>query len=177
MLAILIAMLVIIGVASAAHIPGKADLCFDCHDLLLTKDEIPKKFSHCGCHRADIWWGGPKNESVDMEMLSKLHNTSPCIRCHIGAGMNASVHLAHLEVKCLACHSEIIRPESNCFYCHAGGVHEIHGRVLKDICTACHGEAAYKFAEEKEEKEAKVTSKIGQFSFYELIRSILSFFF
>jgi len=144
------------------HPPGYGEICFPCHELLLSKGEQLSKLSHCRCHSVDIW----KGEHVDMEKLSKLHGLNPCIKCHIGTGYNSgnldaiAVHIPHTNVKCSSCHGEgvVVKPESrNCYFCHRGGVHDIHGDILNEICVACHGKVIYKFTELKKEVGVKET--------------------
>ncbi len=164
------------------HPPGYGEICFPCHDLLLSKQEQISKLSHCRCHSVDIWSG----THINMEKLSKLHGLNPCIKCHIGAGYSSNnldaiaVHIPHTNINCSACHGEgvVTKPESaNCYYCHKGGIHEIHGEILNDICVACHGKVIYKFAELKKEVGVKATpqkEKSKPFSIYDVIKALFS---
>jgi len=167
--------LLIAPVYAIQHPPGYGEICFPCHDLLLNKSE-QTKLAHCKCHNVEIW----RDDHVDMEKLSKLHGISPCIKCHIGSGYNGSliVHIPHKNVDCKFCHSELaVKPESsNCYYCHKGGIHEVHGNILNEICVSCHGKPIYKFTELRREVGLNVTKveKPKPFSLYDLIRSILS---
>ena len=184
---ILVLLIMSTGVASAVlkasqHPPGYGEICFPCHELLLSEGEQYSKLSHCKCHSVDIW----KGEHVVMEKLSKLHGLDPCIKCHVGAGYSSgnldaiAVHVPHTNVKCSACHGEgvVVKPESkNCYYCHKGGVHEVHYEILNEICVACHGKVIYKFAELKKEvgiKETPIAEKAKPFSLYDVLKNIFA---
>jgi hypothetical protein len=169
----------IVPISALEHVPGYGEICFPCHNLLLSKNEQYTKFTHCRCHSVDIWRGN----KIEMGKLSELHDIDPCIRCHSGLYTGKiAVHVPHQEVSCSACHGEdvVVKPDtSNCFNCHKGGIHEIHGDILTDICVACHGEVINKFAELKEEVGVVIPEEKPEkaFSLYDFIRSILSFIF
>jgi len=164
------------------HPPGYGEICFPCHNLLLSENEQISKLSHCRCHSEDIWSG----THIDMEKLSKLHGLNPCIKCHIGTGYSSknldaiAVHIPHTNINCSACHGEgvVVKPESvSCYYCHKGGVHDVHGNILNDICVACHGKVIYKFAELKKEVGVKVApqkEKPKPFSIYDTIKTFFT---
>jgi hypothetical protein len=173
------------NVSAQEHVAGYGEICFPCHNTILTEDERIAKLAHCRCHSVDIWRG----DKVEMDKLSKLHGDSPCIKCHAGPAFTSedmdalNVHVPHSNVKCSSCHGEgaIVVPDTeSCLGCHKGGVHEIHEDVLIDVCVGCHGKVIHKFAElraevgitevETPEEEKRV------FSLYDLIKSILSFF-
>lgn len=166
------------------HPPGYGEICYPCHDLLLTEEEKISKFAHCGCHSRDIWNGN----KVVMEKVSKLHGLNTCLKCHCGLHYDeesldiAAVHAPHKNVSCSACHgvSTIVKPKTmNCYDCHRGGIHEIHYDVLKEICVACHGEVIHKFTKLKEEAGVEEVKERPKFviSLYDIIQRIISFIF
>ncbi|MFP4559368.1 MAG: hypothetical protein ACLFO6_07725 [Archaeoglobaceae archaeon] len=176
-----------IPVSAQEHVEGYGQICYPCHDILLTKDERVEKLAHCRCHSVDIWRSG--GDKIDMEKLSELHGDSPCIKCHVGstAGteMNFSnVHDAHKNVKCEGCHGSgtMTIPESDeCLDCHQGGVHTAHEDVLIDVCEGCHGEVINKYAELRSEVGITPTptpkdTDRSVFSLFDLIQRIISFF-
>jgi hypothetical protein len=168
------------------HVAGYGEICFPCHNTLLSEDEKVAKLAHCRCHSVDIWRG----DRVDMSKLSKLHGDAPCIKCHAGPSYSTesmdvlNIHTPHSNVQCAACHGEgsIVIPETeSCLECHKGGVHEIHQDVLIDVCVACHGKVIHKFAELRAEvgiteEVTPVEEKKTVFSLYDLIKSIIAFF-
>ena len=184
--AFLIVFVTVIPVNAQEHVAGYGEICFPCHNTLLTEDEKIAKLAHCRCHSVDIWRG----DRVDMGKLSKLHGDAPCIKCHAGPSFSTesmdvlNIHTPHSNVQCSACHGEgsILVPETeSCLECHKGGVHEIHQSVLIDVCVACHGKVIHKFAELRAEVGiAEITTPVEEkrnlFSLYDLIKSIIAFF-
>ncbi len=183
-LAILI--LLIFPVSAWVHPPGYGEICFPCHDTIIPPSEKIKKLSGCRCHSVDIWRG----TKIDMDKLDELHGNDICIKCHCGPNYNESnldlegVHIPHKNLKCSACHGEnmVTSPDTkDCHYCHKGGIHEIHGDILMDICVFCHGKVIYKFMKSaSKEIGLNATSnvevkKAKPFSLFDIIRSIFSF--
>lgn len=169
------------------HVEGYGQICYPCHEVLLTKQERINKLAHCRCHSVDIWRSG--GNKVDLEKLSELHGDDPCIKCHVspnaGTEMNFSnIHAAHQKVKCEGCHGSgtINIPEADdCLDCHQGGVHTIHEEVLIDVCEGCHGKVINKYAELRSQvgitpTPTPVGAEQGSFSLFDLIQRIISFF-
>lgn len=177
-----------LSASAQEHVEGYGQICFPCHETLLTKQERINKLAHCRCHSVDIWRSG--GNKVDLEKLSELHGDDPCIKCHVspnaGTEMNFSnIHSAHKNVKCSACHGgngTMNIPEAeNCLDCHQGGVHTVHQDVLIDVCEGCHGEVINKYAELRAKVGVTPTptpagADKSVFSLYELIQRIISFF-
>jgi len=166
------------------HPPGYGELCFPCHDLLLSKSEKIRMLSGCRCHSLDIWRG----TKIDMDKLDKLHGNNICIKCHVGPNYNESnldirgVHIPHKSLKCSVCHGVgmVINPNTkDCHKCHQGGIHEIHGDILMQICTFCHGKVVYKFMKENvtvPKVRAKKVERVERgFSILDLIKEIVGF--
>lgn len=176
-----------LSASAQEHVEGYGQICYPCHDVLLTKQERIDKLAHCRCHSVDIWRSG--GNQIDLESLSELHGDDPCIKCHVGPGagdeMNfTNIHGAHKNVKCEGCHGSgtMNIPEAeDCLDCHQGGVHTVHEDVLIDVCEGCHGEVINKYAELRAEvgvtpTKTPVTAEEGGFSLFELIQRIISFF-
>lgn len=183
-LAILI--LLIFPVSAWVHPPGYGEICFPCHDMIIPPSEKIRMFSGCRCHSVDIWRG----KKIDMNKLDKLHGDNICIKCHVGPNYNESnlglegIHIPHKNLKCSVCHGEnmVTSPDTkDCHYCHKGGIHEIHGDILMDICVFCHGKVIYKFMKPaSKEIGLNATSnvevkKAKSFSLFDIVRSIFSF--
>jgi len=174
-------------VSAQEHVSGYGEICYPCHNTILSLQEKNTKLAHCRCHSVDIWRGS----KIDMRKLSELHGDSPCIRCHASPQYTSEsytlgVHEPHSGIECSSCHGEgaVAVPETeSCMECHQGGVHEIHENVLIDVCVGCHGKVINKFAELREEVGVvKTTTPIERveeksFSIFDIIKNFLSFFF
>ncbi len=177
-----------LSTSAQEHVEGYGQICYPCHETLLTKDERVKKLAHCRCHSVDIWRSG--GNKVDLKKLSELHGDDPCIKCHVspnaGTEMNFSnIHGPSFHDNCAACHGgngTMNIPEAeDCLDCHQGGVHTVHEDVLIEVCEGCHGEVINKYAELRAKvgitpTETPVRAEEGGFSLFELIQRIISFF-
>ncbi len=185
-LTLLILLMLAVPVSAWVHPPGYGEICFPCHDLLIPKNEKIKKLSGCRCHSLDIWRG----KKIDMDKLDKLHGNNICIKCHIGPEYNESnigireIHIPHRNLNCSVCHGAglVSNPGTkDCHYCHKGGIHEIHGDILMDICEFCHGKVIYKFIKPASKEIGLNVTKVEEvkktktFSLFDIIRSILGF--
>ncbi|GEM_PF-1214283 len=165
------------------HPAGNGRLCFPCHDLLLTPSEYNKKLGNCACHNIQSIWIG---NHIDMAKVDKLHNNGPCIKCHLGPNYEnvtpVTVHIPHVDVPCYKCHGKNmikLPPTTDCHYCHKGGIHEIHGKILMKICTVCHGQLVYQYMK-SENKIIHLNTSLQkkeqkQFSLLDVLKSILAF--
>ncbi len=165
------------------HPAGYGRVCFPCHDLLLTPSEYNKKLGNCACHNIPSIWNG---NHINMANLDKLHGDGPCIKCHLGPNYSnvtpITVHIPHVDVSCYECHGKNmikLPPTTDCHYCHKGGIHEIHGRILMKICAACHGQIIYKYlGSASKVVNVNVTEKTKPeqkpFSLLDVLKSLLS---
>ncbi|MFO7966528.1 MAG: hypothetical protein R6U44_02905 [Archaeoglobaceae archaeon] len=177
-----------ISASAQEHVEGYGQICYPCHETLLSKEERLDKLAHCSCHSVDIWRSG--GDRIDLKKLSEFHGDSPCIKCHVGptasTEMNYSnVHTAHKNSECAACHGgngTMNVPEvEGCLDCHQGGVHTVHEDELIDVCEGCHGDVINKYAELRSEvgitpTETPVETEEGGFSLFKLLQRIISFF-
>ncbi len=164
------------------HPAGLGRLCFPCHDLLLTPSEYNRKLGNCACHNVQWIWNG---NHINMAAVDKLHGNGPCIKCHLGPNYDnvtpITVHIPHVDVPCYKCHGKSmvkLPPTTDCHYCHKGGIHEIHGRILMKVCAACHGSLVYKYmgSATKIVKVNQTVQKQQQkpFSLLDVLKSLLS---
>lgn len=171
-------------VLAQEHYSGYGEICYPCHDILLTPNEKISKLSRCSCHSENVadW----REDIKEKRRLHEIHGTSPCFRCHSGIhytkkDMAKAIHIPHARVDCALCHGtkSVIKPVAeDCSDCHGSNVHKIHKRLLLDICVGCHGKVIDKFPELREEVgivqiEAPVEEKKSLFSLYDLIKFIL----
>lgn len=184
-IALAILTMLIVPASAWVHPPGYGEICFPCHDLIIPQDEKIKKLSGCKCHSVNIWRG----TKIDMDKLDQLHGNDICIKCHAGSNYNESnldlegVHIPHKGLKCSACHGKgmVVNPNTkDCHYCHKGGIHEIHGDILMEICEFCHGKVVYKFMKSATKEigvnvtQPKVEKK-RLFSIFDFLKSIFEF--
>ncbi len=195
--ALLIAIILIVGVSvtpalavmtAEQHPAGYGRICFPCHDLLLTPSEYNRKLGNCACHSIPSIWNG---NHINMANLDKLHGNGPCIKCHLGPNYSnktltpITVHIPHVDVPCYECHGKRmikLPPTTNCHYCHKGGIHEIHGRILMKICAACHGQIIYKYIGSaskivKVNTTEKTKPEQKPFSLLDILKSLFSHLF
>ena len=180
---ILISSVCIIKGGAQEHYSGYGEICYPCHDILLTQDEKISKLSRCSCHSENVadW----RESNTEKRRLHEIHGSSPCFRCHSGIqytkeDMAKAIHIPHAKVDCSVCHGtkSVIKPVAeDCSDCHGRNVHKIHQGFLLDICTGCHGKVINKFPELRKEVgivevEAPVEEK-KLFSLYDLIKFIL----
>jgi|Deesub1362B_J571_1020462.scaffolds.fasta_scaffold00204_22 hypothetical protein len=178
---ILIYLLSLSEASAQEHYSGYGEICYPCHDILLTYDEKISKLSRCSCHSAKVvnW----KEDRAEKSRLRKIHGSSPCVKCHGGVGLDVEdmqvIHKPHESIGCTLCHGEgkVVKPVvKDCFDCHQREVHKIHNEFLLEICTSCHGKVIQKFPELQE--EVGIVIEIPQveekrvFSLYDLIKSI-----
>ncbi len=165
------------------HPAGYGRLCFPCHDLLLTPSEYNRKLGNCACHNIQWIWNG---NHINMSAVDRLHGAGPCIKCHLGPNYAnvtpITVHIPHADVPCYKCHGKSmikLPPTTNCRYCHKGGIHEIHGRILMKICAACHGQLVYRYMKSASQMVGVKTNKTEvqkpkPFSLLDVLKSLLS---
>ena len=171
------------GIMSDWH---KAKICMPCHINTLPEKDAERFLRCTPCHN-------PQLNLRDQKQLEEIHDVDICIKCHVGSEYNKKnlgirVHDPHYKLSCEKCHGDVgSKPDVNlCTDCHGSNPHEVHGRVLDEICVACHGEKIKdylppteekKVAAEKKAEEVKAEEKSIIQSISDLILNLLSFIF
>ncbi len=133
------------GIMSDWH---KAKICMPCHINVLPPKKLNRFLDCTTCHSHKI---------SDPRVVEELHTVDVCVKCHAGSSFTMKTlktndyHRIHKEVNCRNCHGEstVIRPPSKeCFNCHEGKFHGVHGRILDEICVSCHSDRIYSYTGE-----------------------------
>ncbi len=167
------------------HPRGYGDICFCCHDTILTEKETGSKLGRCSCHTLDV--DDFATSKKDENKLSSIHEHL-CAKCHAGLSYTPEdfdkiVHFPHTSLECSYCHGEgnITTPAAeNCYNCHVQDVHEVHQAVIEEVCVGCHGKAINKFPELKEGKAIIVKTPEEErkgFSLYDLLKFLFPLLF
>ncbi len=138
-----------------SHPEGVGEICFPCHEAVLTEEEKNSKLAKCRCHSLDVTKFMESN--AQKQKLKEVHSDS-CVICHLGSNYSSAdigqvTHGVH-SIECSTCHGESINrtPQvDSCFDCHKGSVHDIHRDGLNETCVLCHGEIIQKFPGLREE--------------------------
>lgn len=172
--------------ASAIEHPrGYGDICFSCHDTILTEKETGSKLGRCSCHTIDV--DDFATSKKDENKLSSIHEHL-CAKCHAGLSYTPEdferiVHFPHNTLECSGCHgggNVTIPAAETCYDCHTKDVHEVHKAVIGEICIGCHGKAINKFSELKEGKAIVVKTPEEEprgFSLYDLLKFLFPLVF
>ncbi len=136
------------GLAERWH-PGA--LCIPCHYSLAGKEKAQSISNGCKCHGTEYMpKGALSTYNVNKTKILELHQKIVCIRCHIGVkDREITVQDLHElkkgKVACIKCHvidnGTIIIPEKKqCYECHGGDPHIVHGGNTEKLCIGCHGD-------------------------------------
>lgn len=172
------------SVSAIEHPRGYGEICFSCHDTVLT-EETGSKVGRCSCHSLHV--DDFATSKQDKNKLTSVHEDS-CVKCHAGLGYTPEdfdriVHLPHAGLECSYCHGEgsiAIPAAESCYNCHIKDVHEVHQDVIEEICVGCHGKAINKFPELKEGKAVVIKTpeeKKSGFSLYDLLKFLFPLLF
>ena len=160
----------------------KAKICMPCHINTLSSREL-NRFLNCPtCHSYKV---------SDPKVVEKLHTVDVCVKCHAGSKISIEnlktddYHRIHKKVECSNCHGSttVVKPPSKeCFDCHEGGFHGVHGRILDEICVSCHSERIYSYTGEVPSEVKKTPEPVKpvkkevevSFSLADLIMKLIS---
>lgn len=185
-ISIFIVVTIFAPVASAIEHPrGYGDICFSCHDTILTEKEAGSKLGRCSCHSLHVDDFADSKE--DENKLLVIH-VDLCSKCHAGLtytpeDFDRIVHFPHSSLECSHCHGDgnINVPQAeNCYDCHIKDVHDVHQDVIGEICVGCHGKAINKFPKLKESKGIIIKTpeeKKSGFSLYDLLKFLFPLLF
>lgn len=136
------------GLAERWH-PGA--LCIQCHYSLAGKEKAQSISTGCKCHSVEyVPKDAVSSYTVNKTKILELHQKIVCARCHIGVkDRDITVQDLHElkkgKVACTKCHvidnGTIIIPEKKqCYECHGGDPHIVHGNKTEELCIGCHGD-------------------------------------
>lgn len=146
---------ILFPVQAQTHPEGVGEICFPCHEKILTEEEKNSKLAKCRCHSLDVTKF--MEDKAQKQKLKDVHEDS-CVRCHLGSNYSSqevgqAIHGVH-NIECSICHGERVNttPQvSGCFDCHKGSIHDVHRDDLNETCVLCHGEIIQKFPGLREE--------------------------
>ncbi len=163
----------------------EAKICMPCHINTLMGSKLESFLTCTPCHN-------PNLNLKNMQQLEKIHEVNLCIKCHVGSeydekNLGIHVHDPHYKLECSTCHGDVAsKPDMRlCTDCHGKNPHAVHGRILDEICVACHGEKIKGYLPPTEEgkalvkkpEEVKTEEKSVFQSISDLILNLLSFIF